>query len=1351
MNATLDKRTGRLRFACVATVALACGLGRLTVRGAENPFLHTGAADGTVRFELQERIDHPHFQWPRTLLNYRVALTGSSASPERWTLVDALTGQPVPVQVSGVRSEGGRTIAATVSFFSDLPTGAHRAFVLHTIGVDAPASSTLRELVTRDGRGLVLDSGALKVRLPDAQSVTGGKAAPGPIMAMNDGTGWAGESSVESPTKPVRKIVTSVLDRGPLFARVRINYEFEGGGHYTATVKAPFGYNFVEFGESFSGLQPADRAAFRFAWTGLALTHRRGEESIDKPHLIYYRGEDPHFTGPERVENPAEQFYYRLGHSAADSTTFVTAADFSNRTTGRAVGLCVLDGSKWDDGEYSVWAASDTLSVKFRYREGRLEWMLPLAGKSRHLGIAAYNLNDPQVCKTVAALEGGENREMAIANKGVADRRDPIWLINSRYGGMGLDAIKDWKLDYADAARRSQPAPLDGEGREPKELLSLDAYLKALWGDNELLRAEGSWLSPVTLRVMSRWVVPGFLRFRDQMTPEMRARVTALLLFHSYLAAREEISPIRHMLKGHPNFMADWKYPLIAGAYFFPDHPMAREWADQFEKWVELAGIYYVRPAVGAWEAKGGRWTESIATYNWAFIAPTVAANELGRLFDGRDRLACAGQALHGKYLSGIVTAPVKLGKDGAPFEFASGTALLPNNGFQRIHPPQGAHGGRRAVPGCVEGFGNALRNFDPVASEHLLWINRRPAGSATGFEENVATATERSLAHGTNPRLKSAKYTGYGIVLRAAVDTPDEISVFLQQVDKGPNYRWGFGNENGGGDIYYYAAGNSYSGHFGEDAGDRRMSDTEVTCNTGVYKDSTFRGIGMNDLTEPFYDLGSAQFAEVLARPGSDAYSWPDYESRSVMLVGHDYIIVYDAVNNMSRVCWNTIKGQDKMPTVIGIRGENAYRTTQTSAGGHGEATESIRLEPYKAGGDRMTLVSHRADVKVVSGKKNGEPLATAVILPAGTDYVYQQRAPFTSAGGGRVFSGRVGVIRQFKTGRTEMALFKGQQIGSGGLELAVDNPSLGVCASFEKSGEVAGRYFSRAGGKLKLLIARGIPAGARMYVNGANAGAAMDGSSVSVQLPPGEGTWQMTGGPATPMPPEISRSVVRADGAKIYFDTVGSVGNYRIELSRDGGVTWTEAGRCTRPEFTLGGIKPPEKVHLRVIALNGTVESLPGRDYPVYVTGKPAGPPEGLRLKLAGNTVSASWGAVLGASEYALYRRQAGACIWVQVYRGSACEWRDNAPGVVSAESDPGLEADALRFPKAPITFYEYAVTAVDGTGESAKSSVATTDPSNWRNWYPETTLRYERRSAYWLPPYVAPDQVPPAVYPD
>ena len=101
--------------------------------------------------------------------------------------------------------------------------------------------------------------------------------------------------------------------------------------------------------------------------------------------------------------------------------------------------------------------------------------------------------------------------------------------------------------------------------------------------------------------------------------------------------------------------------------------------------------------------------------------------------------------------------------------------------------------------------LGRQLMHYRPLTAEHLMWGAFPAAGK--GFEDRAGLEVEK-VNRGTNPHLTSRKYTGYGIVLRAGVDTPDEISVFLQQIDKGPNYRWGYANQNGSGDIYYYAGG---------------------------------------------------------------------------------------------------------------------------------------------------------------------------------------------------------------------------------------------------------------------------------------------------------------------------------------------------------------------------------------------------------------------------------------------------------------------------------------------------------------------------------------------------------------
>jgi len=400
------------------------------------------------------------------------------------------------------------------------------------------------------------------------------------------------------------------------------------------------------------------------------------------------------------------------------------------------------------------------------------------------------------------------------------------------------------------------------------------------------------------------------------------------------------------------------------------------------------------------------------------------------------------------------------------------------------------------------------------------------------------------------------------------------------------------------------------------------------------------------------------------------------------------------------------------------------------------------------------MTLVSHRGDLKVAPVKKPKDgkeaSLISQIVTPEGDDFIYQNRGSFNSEENGKIFSGRAGVIRKFKDGRTELALFKGERIGNQDVVLEVGNPALGVSAAYKATSDVSGQYYSYAGGKLSITLPKGLPSGAALYVNGAPVKTAPSGNALSADLPAGSGSWQLTTGAAVPMAPEITSSLARNDGASVQWSLVPSAKEYRVELSKDGGLTWTPAGTAKEGKFTLSGIKAPEKVHLRVIALNGTTESLPSKDFPVYVTGKPPEAPFGLRLKLGRDEVNATWGQVLGSKEYVLYRRKAGTTAWKEIHRGPEHSFRDQATGVTEHQSDPGLEAKAWRQPEASPSIYEYAVSAVDVVGEGAKSFVATTDPANWRNWYPDVPLHFIRRSAYWLPPYVKPEQVPPAYYP-
>ena len=179
--------------------------------------------------------------------------------------------------------------------------------------------------------------------------------------------------------------------------------------------------------------------------------------------------------------------------------------------------------------------------------------------------------------------------------------------------------------------------------------------------------------------------------------------------------------------------------------------------------------------------------------------------------------------------------------------------------------------------------------------------------------------------------------------------------------------------------------------------------------------------------------------------------------------------------------------------------------------------------------------------------------------------------------------------------------------------------------------------------------------------------------------------------------------------------------------------------------PELTDG------KYHVRAVAVDGKKEADTACEYPVYVSRHPAHYPEGLKLRLDSNRVVLSWGQVLGTETYRLYRRKSGDKDFRKIYEGKATSFTDSRlQGVVPAYRLPGgldnAEADRSR-----IVVYEYAVTAVNGRGESDMSPVANTDPASWRNWYPATDLKFKRRSAFWMEPYVPADAVPDEYYPD
>ncbi|WP_435175212.1 hypothetical protein [Actinacidiphila sp. bgisy145] len=1343
-----------------------------------------GAAE--IAFRLHDRLDRPEFAWPRTLLHYRVRWPAPAVRAADLRLLDD-GGAAVPFQLTDTAhadgpGDRGALAAATVCFFADLPSGGRRTFTLRADASLPPARPERTVRVRADSDGTVVDGGALRVRLPAPGRFGAADEVPGPVLRLDRGGGWVGGSVLRRPAGPAEHLEVRLLRAGPLFADHALAYRFRDGARYTAVVRVLLDCDFLELAEDMAGLD-TDGACWQLDWEGCAPTHRFSSAwphaqdaaahaapgtpgryhwlGIDEPVVVGDSGEDPPFSGPGGRERPEAAMAFTVGPYAPSyawgirpHATFWDAAG-GDGSGGDAMGVFIRDHARWDDRGYAHWASAGTLQIRFRH-DGVLHWTWPLRTGTRHTGIAFYDHR-----RDLDAL-----RRQEQAGRRPAHQTTHVRDLHHWQGTLSLDRVKDWTLTYT--GRRPRPLCTTGEFATPREFT--DALFTGPDGPRLLANGvnEVAGYLNIGQRPLYDRLLDGYDRFADRLDPAQRTRVDALLLLTAYVSAGEEIGPTLRMLGGHPNFLADGKAALACLAWLFPEHEAAGRWLDAFEKFAELSGTFHTRPALPSRGARPGRWTESPATYVWAFLRPLTQGNALAQHADGRNRIATEHLAALGDWLVDALTAPVDV----------SGTGDL-----RRLHPAQGAHAfWPRRPPIEMRLLAEALRRYRPLTAEHLLWgsdpgarrLDSRPGDPDTWrvlLRSGGDPRAGRAADTGTNPRLRSTKYTGYGVTLRAAVDRSDEVAVFLQQVDRGPNYRWGIADDNGCGQLYYYAAGRSYSGHGPEDAGDRRVPDATFTTSCALWQDGRFRGIGPHTLDRPLYDLDPAQFAEITPDPDSPVADL--YLSRSVLLVGSDYLVTYDAFAAGQRMVWTwsvltEATGHDansyrhlpeQLPFLHVVRGvrEDGRAADGTAGGAFAtDVTRGVRLEGRADGGSGNTLavVSHRFDLTVAAARTT--PWGTTVRTPHSVDHVFRYEAATHYEPGqarfardGLRFEGTAGVIRLFDDGRRELALFHGTAVGTADVLLTTADRDLGISLAYRDPAELTGSYVAPADTAITLDLPGGLAAGAALYVDGAPVRPLeRHPGALRVALPAGRHRWELTARHPEPLPPRVVRTETLPGGALVHFTPVAAADGYLLELSTDGGITWTRAARTATGPFRLTGLDDGRTYHVRVAAYNADRRGRPGTDYPVHATSAAPEPPDGLRLRLGPGTVTATWGEVLGAARYRLYRRARGADDYREVYAGPGFTCTDRVPRPPSGAGD--------RAGSAPVV--QYAVAAENGNGRGPLSAAVDTDPASPRHWYPPGGLAFRRDHTYHRPPFAPPgtaplpydEQLPPAAVP-
>lgn len=1070
-------------------------------------------------------------------LSWPVSLLSYTAKNVR-SVVDAQTGKPMPFQQSGDK----------LYLLSDLPSGAQRNFRFQT----SPGENPLPVHAVRiknNPQSITLSNDLITIQIPAS-----GPARP-PILQF----GNLGKGQLPAALKTARMQVQP-LETGPLTSAFKISYSL-AHKRYTVLIRLAAAMEFVELEETMEGFNASDSISWKMVWDGIRLntryaSTRPGEPMEGHPDSLF---KDKHPYQPTDQQNGKDgklPFRLALYDNWMTWWRLPTAAFWNNE---QSIGIFIRDAEKWNDTKYDIWGSGEENNITYHWNKDILDYTFPLVNGTRSIALAAYPHSKDQ------------------------QRLAHIDYLRRYYGWIPLNKTKDWVLNYE-----------GDDGQFPKHFSTPEKKLSLSWLQQSLQNAVGGVAkgaernygpTPVGARVFYESVAPAFDINRNAMDSAQYRQLRARFLFMNYVFMDEALMPMRTMLSGHPNFLMDIKSMAGLSAFLFPGHPEAKQMADHFEKAIQLNDHFHIRPPVRAWNAQGGRWTENLATYTWAALRPTLRTNYLlHNYYDHKNRILQPGVSELGNWLLNAITSP--MGSSGA-------------RGF----PPQGAHAQdfKNGPPELLRLLGQELTYYDPLLAEHLFWITDSSDKPFEGDRE--LTAVWKGLLNnnkGTAPDLRSAKFTGYGVVLRSNFGQPNETYVHLQQIDEGPNYRWG--RAGGNGVIYYYANGKRYSFNGPEDVGDLPFGEVERCTNFGVKQGAIYRSVGQGDLTAPLYDFGFAQQATVLGNNSA-------LKSRSVLQCGGDYIVIFDDVAQdtlQARFSWFTGK-EDEFPFIHQVLPGPRFSEVNT---------ELTKGRYYDGRGDFLTVVTHLPDVKVQK---------TDYGVLVNSDHVFRSDTLIHYNKENLLFKGNAGIIT-----KTAGALFEGTEIGMGSLQI-VSPGNAGI--SFEIiEGGYKGKVQSLDPVKMSFHGGSG-----QFYMDGLPVG---NGNKLIIQFPAGEHYWQWSTTPVIAGSPVIKGTNNKAGGFTIFFNAVPGATGYEIQVN---GKT---VQATTDTTATINNLPDDTKVFCTVKAINGGVSAT----YPVYISKKAPHCPEGLQF----NNGKLHWGQVLGAGLYKLYRKNKDS--WELIYTGAA-----------------------------------------------------------------------------------------------
>lgn len=1276
---------------------------------------------GSLEFRLEDHIHYTLYSWPMTPVTYRVDFSGDSVRAEELFLLFDST--QTPYQLSDmICRDDGTLLSADVTFMTDLPSGGSRIFRLKK---GTPVAFEYPVTITETDDFIRLSNALIQVKLP--KSCEFPQNPSGPVMALNDNNDWVGSSTLISDGRKVIQIKTSCVESGAVFAHFRVEYIFEGNGSYRADIVLYDGLDFVMLDEQVSGIDSDEQIFWRFDLCGFEPTHRYAPNNPGKlredPNYLtfedypWHKIDEPYvdsFTHPMDLPTVGEhgELPFRLNvFETQNAVARNKNACFWDERSGQSVGIFLRRSENWDNERYDIFTSWDGSAIKYFYENNSLWWRFPVANGTRSIGLTVYDHEKDKQCfvdviERLKGFEGFPAPEIGLFAVSYSN------YLENWYNTLNLNKVKDYTLLYPKEARRAERLCSAPSFSSPEAMLEhMFTYLLVpslpLYG-----ASVNCGFSGVPYRRMSEQYFSTYNMIYDRFSDAQREQTEAILLLLIYLAQGECCTPMFVMHGGPPNLLSDVKRCLGTTAGLFPEHPDYELFMQTFEKLIPLTSKFMTRPALNEFMLRGGRWAENLGLYTWAYLN-TLDAHSVARILGGRRNSACTPETdMLGQWLIHSLTAPFNgdnpqtLALHLENRRYWSKDCWLEGKDSRRLHPPQGAHSARRSPPNAMWHLALALERYAPLTAENLRYISHyddveAEAQSRSNLFEALSEREKRD--GGTQPEFRSCAFTGYGVVLRSAVETENEISVHLQQIDGGPNYRWGTAGIGGNGAIYYYAAGKAYSHNGTEEIGDGLFNDCDAGCMLGVWKGYKYRSIGPNVMANGYFDMGDFQYAKIDAEVCPDSYAWPEYQSRSVTLSHSDYILIYDAVGSThtkTRFAWD-VALYDEFPDIQIL----------TKTDNHWELfTPESKSVWYHGMGDSVALVTHRNGIKA----KYSDGCAVVRNGDEWVDYILRSKTPVHVNRNGIAFKGTSGAVRVKKDGTYSLALFDGCLLAYQDIKIETEGEKP-VAVSFDDfhGHTIEGRVVSLHDSKVRVTRKDGDD---EIYIDGKNA---VQDEGGYVFIHKGEHKLSLTQKGHLPVPaaPQIMHISTGSGQANIKWSCVHSAEKYEIEMSRDGWKTWTHTAFAYVTQCEITGLENETKYHFRVTGQNAEHCGEPSHEYPAIISESVPLSPDGLSIDFVPGGELLSWGEILGACGYALYAREPQKDFHL-LCKGDIREFNYQKAG-------SGIE--------------EFAVTAINLNGEGELSNVIDDNPNTLANWSP-CKKTFDRNSLYNHHPFYA-----------